>query len=240
MFLAASVFRFAPLGVLVATLAAVTGANAQKVDLEALAKSPIDAVVVFPPTDRLFTASEHPEGQLAWLGDANGVDVVVNTLVEEDGRMWSRPYRNDGLENEDWFGWKAPVFAPIDGKVVAINVNTTVNRPGVMTPGRATFVVIEGKDETNVMVAHLRELRVAKGDDVKAGQQLGVIGNNGFSRHPHIHMGAWRGQTPLQIRFDLRAMGQHYKERILKDQKNKPAAVKKSNAKAPTKKSRQP
>ena len=45
-----------------------------------------------------------------------------------------------------------------------------------------------------------------------SGQVVAKVGNNGYSRHPHIHIGAWKGNEPLQIRFDLRAMGKQYRE----------------------------
>ena len=48
-------------------------------------------------------------------------------------------------------------------------------------------------------------LLVKRGDPVVRGQVLGEGGNNGFGRAPHIHAGAWRGTTPLQIRWDLTA-----------------------------------
>ena len=51
------------------------------------------------------------------------------------------------------------------------------------------------------------DLSVKEGDTVKAGDIVAKVGNNGFSRNPHIHVGAWKGNTPLQIRFDLKTMG---------------------------------
>jgi len=37
-------------------------------------------------------------------------------------------------------------------------------------------------------------------------KQVGRVGNNGNSRAPHVHAGAWKaGDTPLQIQVDLYA-----------------------------------
>jgi murein DD-endopeptidase MepM/ murein hydrolase activator NlpD len=56
-----------------------------------------------------------------------------------------------------------------------------------------------------VLVAHVTDVTVRVGDLVDAGAPVAKMGNNGFGRNPHIHVGAWRDETPLQIRFDLRA-----------------------------------
>ena len=38
-----------------------------------------------------------------------------------------------------------------------------------------------------------------------AGQVVARVGNNGYGRSPHIHIGAWKGENPYQIRWDLRS-----------------------------------
>jgi len=166
----------------------------------------IDAVVLHPVFDTWFLVSEHGYGQSGELGDALGTDCFVGKLVEEGGRTWMRTHAGDGRRNEDWFGWNAPVLAPITGEVVRVHVNPTVNEPGIMTPGVASFVVLRGDDGLHVVVAHLGAIAVEPGRRVEAGQPIGTVGNNGYSRNPHIHLGAWRGGEPLQIRFDQRAM----------------------------------
>lgn len=168
--------------------------------------SSIDAVVVHPIFDTWFFTNEHWAGQLGELGDALGSDVFVAELVEESGRSWLRTYSGDGTRNEDWFGWRREVLAPIAGEVVRVHLNPITNDPGTWTPGMASFVILRGPDGTHVAVAHLQEIRVQEGDRLEAGQPLGLMGNNGNSRHPHIHLGAWRDNRPLQIRFDLAAM----------------------------------
>lgn len=71
----------------------------------------------------------------------------------------------------------------------------------------ASHVVIRRYDGTHVMLAHLREIRVKEGVRGRLGEPIGRVGNDAYPRHPHIHLGAWRDDRPLQIRFDLRAMG---------------------------------
>ena len=49
-----------------------------------------------------------------------------------------------------------------------------------------------------------------RGDWRSGGEQVEISifsATNGYSRFPHLHVGAWIGDSPLQIRFDLAAMG---------------------------------
>lgn len=166
----------------------------------------IEALEVHPIFATWFLINEHYEGQLGELGDALGADCFVARLVEEQGRSWLRAYRGDGARNEDWYGWRAEVLAPISGEVVKIHENARTNDPGAFEPGIASYVVLRHDDGTHVLVAHLQEMAVQVGERVTAGQPIGRVGNNGNSRHPHVHLGAWRNGRPLQLRFDLRAM----------------------------------
>lgn len=56
-----------------------------------------------------------------------------------------------------------------------------------------------------MVYAHVREIKVEEGQQVKAGEVVARVGNNGNSRSPHVHVGAWQDETPLQIQVDLYA-----------------------------------
>ncbi|MCJ8014707.1 M23 family metallopeptidase [Paenibacillus sp. KQZ6P-2] len=168
----------------------------------------IEVVTIHPIHKHAFTVSEHPEGQLHHIGDALGCDCVIEKF--EDG--WMRKYKNDGKNNEDWYGWNAEVLAPFDSIVEAIYINPNTNNPGSYIESRASSIRFLRNDGVRVMYAHIKDINVSEGESIKAGDIVARVGNNGYSRHPHIHIGAWKGNTPLQIRFDLREMGNHLKE----------------------------
>ncbi len=65
----------------------------------------------------------------------------------------------------------------------------------------------QSDDETIVMLAHIPNPVVTVGEEVKEGQLLAYVGNNGFCRHPHIHVGAYRGDQPLMVGFDAEKVG---------------------------------
>ena len=169
---------------------------------------PIEQAAIHPIFTAHYSCSEHWEGQLPYPGDALGADCIVYGGMAADGKSgFMRAFKTDGLTNEDWYGWGEPVLAPFDSTIAKININPVVNKPGQTGKPPASFVVFKHSDGTMVMVGHVAYITVKEGDAVKAGQAFAKVGNNGFGRAPHIHIGAWRGKTPLQIRFDIRALG---------------------------------
>jgi murein DD-endopeptidase MepM/ murein hydrolase activator NlpD len=110
--------------------------------------------------------------------------------------------RNDGHRNADYFGWGQPVLAPADGIVVfARNDVPDQLRPGVvdaksyesLPDSRSastgnTVIVDHGHGEFSAL-SHLRKgsVRVATGDRVRRGDEVGRLGSSGSSELPHLH-----------------------------------------------------
>jgi hypothetical protein len=151
-----------------------------------------------------YACSEHAWGELPYLGDDLGQDCVQQAFVDEGGRAFMKSYRSDGLANEDWFGWNQPVLSPCDCTVIRIGLNPATNVPGVLGSPPASMIVLETVDGTRVVLAHVQSLSVREGQQVSAGQAIARVGNNGYSRMPHIHIGAWKDKQALQIRWDQR------------------------------------
>lgn len=173
---------------------------------------PIESVTIHPLFRAEYSCSEHAEGELPYPGDDLGSDCAVYGGV--DGRSktgFPRFYRTDGAKNEDWYGWGEPVLAPFDGSVVKIYVNPVVNTPGMVGKPPASYVVFKREDGTHVLIAHVADVTVKEGETVTAGEPFAKMGNNGYGRLPHLHVGAFRDKTRLQIRFDLRAKAQIHK-----------------------------
>lgn len=169
--------------------------------------APIEEVQIAPLFHQPFVCVEHPEGQLPYIGDALGTDcMVVGGEVSSSGGFY-RLFKGDGSKNEDWYGWHAEVHAPFDGVVARVADNPVTNQPGHMGRPPAAMIAFRRADGIIVLYAHVTEARVKVGDKVTAGQVIAIDGNNGMARSPHIHVGAFKGDQPLQIRWDLRAMG---------------------------------
>lgn len=170
-------------------------------------RGPIRDAVIGPLFRRPFICTEHPEGQLEYAGDALGTDCLVIGGVESPTKGFMKTYRTDGLANADWYGWDEDVLAPFDGVVDTVYENKTENSPGETGKPPASMIRFRRADGLIVVYAHAQAIAVRKGDRVVQGQTVAKVGNNGFARNPHIHVGAYKGSTPYQIRWDLRLMG---------------------------------
>ena len=167
----------------------------------------IGVVELAPVFHRPFVCGEHPEGSLHYVGDALGRDCVIVGGLSADGSGFPRPFRATGARNTDWYGFHAAVHAPFDGVVEAVHDNPVENRPGEPSKVLAGYLAFRRADGLEVTYAHTTRPTVRVGQRVTAGQVVAVVGNNGHARMPHIHIGAWRGRTAYQIRWDLRAEG---------------------------------
>jgi murein DD-endopeptidase MepM/ murein hydrolase activator NlpD len=83
-----------------------------------------------------------------------------------------------------------PVLAARDG--VVMQVENDFAKAGLNREkfgGRANFIRILHDDGTMALYAHLREegALVRAGQRVRAGQQIGLSGNTGFTTGPHLH-----------------------------------------------------
>lgn len=165
-------------------------------------------ITIYPVFNQAFLTTEHAEGELEYLGDALGRDFMVMKFV--DG--FSRTYLGDGKRNEDWFGYKADVLAPCDAVVEKITINVDENTPGSHTNKSAGSVIFRCEDDVRIAYAHVTDIKVEVNEQVVAGQKFAKCGNNGTSWAPHIHVGAWKDNEPLQIIVDLSALGKIQRE----------------------------
>jgi Peptidase family M23 len=117
------------------------------------------------------------------------------------------PRRNDAYRI-----WEKPLHAPCQGRVVhavsdvADNTAFGTNRPY----GIGNHVVLRKGDDEYVVLGHMRQgtVCVQPGDDVHTGEEIGRVGNSGWTERPHLHMQAmrsadgdwWHGE-PLALRF---------------------------------------
>ena len=158
------------------------------------------------PVDAAFSCTEHFAGQFDRVGDALGTDCLVTRLVEVNGRLFSRTYVGDGFNNEYLVGCILSFLPPCDCVVVDVRINPITNEPGKVGKPPASSLTFRRNDGVHFLYAHIQDPIVRVGDRVAAGQAVAHIGNNGYGRVPHVHVAAWQGEGPLQIRWDQKSM----------------------------------
>lgn len=116
------------------------------------------------------------------------------TKLDEQGRLWV----GDVTKVQNWFGYGQPITSATDGVVVKTVDGLPDQVPPVnhVPPGledlsgnRVIVATQNGQTIEYVAYAHLApgSVAVKVGQNVRAGQFLGRLGNSGSSDGPHLH-----------------------------------------------------
>ena len=103
----------------------------------------------------------------------------------------NKTYKNSALQNENYYAYGAKIVAPADGVLVEVTDGIKDNIPGEMDEESlaGNYCIIAHEHNEYSMIAHFKKdsICVKTGDQVKAGQLLGLCGNSGHSSEAHIH-----------------------------------------------------
>ena len=80
-------------------------------------------------------------------------------------------------------------YAAPKGEVVLADANLPVKEVGYDRKLKGNYVIL-GNEEIEFHYYHLSRYSVEKGQIVKQNQEIGKVGNTGFSTGPHMHRGA--------------------------------------------------
>ncbi len=112
-----------------------------------------------------------------------------------------------------------PIYAITDGKVVEAVNGYTVGGLSSSLLGKDNHVTVISKDNPTLYMNYrhlkLNGVLVKKGDTVKAGQQVGLSGNTGYTSGPHLHLDALKNNqytisaavdwfSPLEKKFNVK------------------------------------
>jgi murein DD-endopeptidase MepM/ murein hydrolase activator NlpD len=112
---------------------------------------------------------------------------AYDLLIKRDGQTHS----GDGKRNEDYFAFSQPILAPADARVVSSINGVPDNIPGAMNPAQpaGNQVWLDFGNGEFALLAHFKQgsVLVKAGQQVKAGERLGLCGNSGNSSEAHLH-----------------------------------------------------
>jgi len=115
-------------------------------------------------------------------------------------------YSHTDAENRDAIDFALPEGTPVlaarRGKVMQVQGNYTENGTDpARDRDRANFIRVLHEDGSMAVYAHLRAngVLVRSGQQVEAGQRIGVSGNTGYSTAPHLHF-VVQANTGMQLR----------------------------------------
>lgn len=182
-------------------------------------------IVIYPPV----------KGQWAIMNPPGHPGLAFDFLAVND-RKWPYslvyllPHLFATIPVTATYAWAKPVFAPLDGTVVACSdgnpdrertgmiydlIRLLLHRPKPGSPFPAyggNYVILRCGD-VYPLLAHLRNgsVSVKVGDVVRVGDKLGEVGNSGSSIQPHLHFQIMQNSDPFPLfenllPFSLRAV----------------------------------
>lgn len=103
------------------------------------------------------------------------------------------------------------IFSPCDGTIITYYDGVEENIPPTTNLKKrgGNHVVIRTGD-IKILICHMQKnsIAVKRGDTVKTGDVIGLVGNTGFSIEPHLHIQAYKTERSVNmmvpIRFDGR------------------------------------
>lgn len=99
--------------------------------------------------------------------------------------------------NDKYGGKNQPIYAAADGIVCAVKDNDKTN------VGWGNYVKIDHGNNNYTLYAHLKQgITVKKGQTVKQGEQIGIMGNTGHSSGNHLHFEIYEGGASTEYKVD--------------------------------------
>ncbi|MBI4177873.1 M23 family metallopeptidase [bacterium] len=104
------------------------------------------------------------------------------------------PAQNRGSKNnEDYYTWGLQFLSPVDGEITKVTNNMPDRKPlnKVEAAGNNVWIALDSDPDLSINLNHFQmgTIKVQTGDSIRAGEEIGLVGNSGQSGWPHIHMG---------------------------------------------------
>ncbi|MFV0314856.1 MAG: M23 family metallopeptidase [Anaerotignum sp.] len=118
------------------------------------------------------------EKQEGWIDPAEGV--ITSSCGVRENPVLKKMELHNGIDIGVGIG--TPVLAVRSGVVSEVRTSATFGK----------VVQYETEDGYTVMYAHLSEILVEEGEQIKQGDVVAKSGNTGLSTGPHLHYSLWK------------------------------------------------
>lgn len=126
------------------------------------------------------------------LQDANFHPVTVSesAVMPVDGKVTSEfGFRTHPITGERSCHTGLDLAAPMGTPVLAAYSGTVTETNE--TSGRGKYIRLQHGTSMQTLYCHLSEIDVSEGDEVEAGDVIGLVGSTGMSTGPHLHFEVW-------------------------------------------------
>lgn len=166
----------------------------------------IDMSYTTPLENNAFVSHQESEHEVSLIEKAlylkKDLQELVGELIDRKSEWDTKPTIMPVKTDEYWiasgFGWRkspftglrefhqgldisakrgTPIIAPADGKVISVGKDLYLGR----------FIKIKHNDKFTTLYGHLLQHKIKKGQDVKRGDTIGLMGNTGRSTGYHLH-----------------------------------------------------
>ena len=174
---------------------------------------PTDAIEVAPPL--------RGSGWVAGNGCCNPINAHRGATLSIDGKVEvperfaidyvqlddeDRLFQGPIGQNSSYAYFGDRIHSVAGGRVVGLQDGQAEQTPGSLPTGQTVqtaggnYVVVKLDDDHYAFYAHMQpgSLRVEKGDRVRRGEVLGLLGNTGNTDAAHLHFHIMDGPSPLQ------------------------------------------
>ncbi len=169
--------------------------------------------LAFPLKNGKFIIEQGGDSRLTNLShryripDSHALDIIgLNRFGFRGNKIFSKNV-------EDYSIYGDTVYSPCDCTVLDTGNGIEDNIPPKMeTVHRGGNYVRLKNGDITILLAHLQinSIKVKKGQKLKAGTPIGLVGNTGFSIEPHLHIQAYKkeiyGRNQVAMRFNNRPL----------------------------------
>lgn len=137
------------------------------------------------------------EWTVLWGGDSKELNYHIENIAQKNAfdilitDSTGSSHKNNGENNEDYYAFDQPIFAPCDGEIVLAVDGVKDNETGILNPIylSGNSVILKTNNNEFLVFAHFKNhsVDVKEGQKIKEGQKLGLCGNSGNSSEPHLH-----------------------------------------------------